>query len=226
MDRGAWQATDHGVEQSRTWLKQLTLSLFFSLSKRAHEIVVWRGKSIFTKKQFLHMIFQSSYSQEYSFLKKIWTQPTYLGYCLWSEKWPKPCWASISWLCSSHCQGPSRRSWVHFWPMDAWKRSSPIQTVIVSQVHCLTSHFSGKTDVGMFLVSLVRRIGFVCSSCWENLGSGMRGGRGETRKGCGQKGGGGHGEELPARPAGALYHEGQGPAPSLVPAALGSRLPP
>ena len=60
--------------------------------------------------------------------------------------------------------------------MDAWKRASPIQTVIVSQVHCLMSHFSGKTDVGMFLVSLVRRIGFVCSSCWENLGSGMSGG--------------------------------------------------
>ena len=86
--------------------------------------------------------------------------------------------------------------------MDARKRSSPIQTVIVSQVHCLISHFSGKTDVGMFLVSLVRRIGFVCSSCWENLGSGMRAGRGETRRGCGQKGGGRHGEELPARPAG------------------------
>ena len=108
------------------------------------------------------------------------------------------------------------------WPMDAWKRASPIQTVIVSQVHCLISHFSGRTDV----VGLVCRIGFVCSSCWENLGSGMRGGRGEARRGCRQKGGGGHGQELPARLAGALYHKGQGPAPSLVPAAPGSRLPP
>lgn len=68
------------------------------------------------------------------------------------------------------------------WPMDAWKRASPIQTVIVSQVHCLISHFSGKTDLGMFLVGLVCRIGFVCSSCWENLGSGMRGGERRSKK--------------------------------------------
>ena len=112
MGRGAWRATVHGVAESRTRPMWLTLSLFFSLSKRAHEIVIWREKSTFTKKQFLNMIFQSSYSWEYFFEKNMNTAHL-LGLCLWSEKWPRPCWASISCLCSSQCQGPLWRCWVH-----------------------------------------------------------------------------------------------------------------
>lgn len=83
--------------------------------------------------------------------------------------------------------------------MVGWKRASPIHIVIVSQVRCLTSHFSSKADVGMFLFGLVRGIGFVCSPCLGSLGRGARGERGEVSRGCRQNGGGECAQGLAAR---------------------------
>lgn len=56
------------------------------------------------------------------------------------------------------------------WLMDGWKRAEPALTVIVSQVYCLVSHFSGKAVIGMFWFGPVYGIGYIWSPRFERLG--------------------------------------------------------
>ena len=65
MDRGAWQATVHGVAKSQTWLSDLTF-LFFHQKYKRLVMIILHEKLFFWKKYFLkkyHMMKNEIFSK-------------------------------------------------------------------------------------------------------------------------------------------------------------------